>query len=661
MYDAWGGKSMLPWAKRTVEKMNKKPSRNFDHMNQNDPITESQLRELYGEEVETRTVEVRAAQSEDNKMILEGYAANFDQETNLGYFNEVIARGAFDDRTDDDVRYLLNHKGMPMARTANGTLKLEIREEGLWTRAELNDTQQSRDVYEAVKRGDISSMSFAFTIAEDEIDTDKNLRTVTKVKKIYDVSPVSFPAYPTTTIHARDAFAAAKEPQPVAEDPKPEPTPEPTPKKERRTFTGKSHHTMNLNDLKGQRAAYYEEFVALGENADAEGRALTEMEQERADTLDQYIKDIDAKIKHKQREQDMIARTAHVAPASNKEQQEINTVNYRFSLARAIGQIQNQRNLEGAEAEWFQEAHKEMRQQGISPSGHVAIPQIALRAGAVDNFQATATGDGSGFVATAVPAAIEALRAPSVIQTLGAVTVNATGNLKFPRISSPATVTEETEVSASTGAGLEMDEVTLSPVRAAANTTYSKQLILQGGPEVDNVIANDIAAAMTTQIDTVAFNKILADSNVDDQTTAGTGTGNATAFDAALALNQEAAVLAAGGNLAGAAYVLSPIAYKLAKQKARVASVNALFSDAGLLNGYRAVATKHCADSGVFGQNIFGNFSQGLILAFFSGIDIMVDPFTAASNAQVKLHVNRFYDTAIRQAGAFSICTDIFE
>lgn len=651
---------MLPWAKRTVENMNKKPTRNFDHMNTNDPITETQLRELYGEGVETRTVEVRAAQTEDNKMVLEGYAANFDTITDLGYFKEKIARGAFDGRTEDDVRYLLNHKGMPMARTANGTLKLEIREDGLWTRAELNDTQQSRDVYAAVKRGDINSMSFAFTIEEDEIQPEHNLRTVTKVKKLFDVSPVSFPAYPTTTIHARDAFSSAKEKMQSTE-PEPTPDPEPTPKPERRTFTGKSTHTMNINDLKGQRAAYYEEFVELGNNADAEGRAMTEAEQERADKLDQYIADIDAKIRHKQREQEMVARTAsgYVGTASTKEQEEIKSVNYRFSMARAIAQIQNQRSLEGAEAEWFQEAHREMRQQGISPAGHIGIPSIALRAGAADNFQATATGDGSGFVATNVPAAIEALRAPSVIQTLGAVTVNATGNLKFPRISTPASVTELGEVAASTGAGLEMDEVTMSPQRASANTTYSKQLILQGGPEVDRIIANDISAAMTTQIDTAAFAKILADAGVDDQTTAGTGTGDATSMSADLALAMEAAILTAGGNLGGASYVMSPKAFKLAKQIARVPNVNPLFSDAGLFNGYRATATKHLADSGIYGQMVFGNFGQGLILAFFSGIDIMVDPFSAASNAQVKLHVNRFYDTAIRQAGAFSICTDI--
>jgi len=108
----------------------------------------------------------------------------------------------------------------------------------------------------------------------------------------------------------------------------------------------------------------------------------------------------------------------------------------------------------------------------------------------------------------------------------------------------------------------------------------------------------------------------------------------------------EAAVLAAGGDLNGAAYVMSPHAYKISKSLAAVSSVSALF-DGGQFNGYRPVATKHLADitADTIGQMIFGNFGQGLILAFFSGIDILVDPFTSASNAQITLHVNRYFDT----------------
>lgn len=674
-YLMWGGLAAKRWSEARwaeLQKTDKNEPRTFTPMTtettnpeviQPEGI-ELELRNAYGEAVETRTMEVRAAADESGLMVLEGYAARFNETTDLGYFKEQIQRGAFDGRLEDDVRYLLNHKGMPMARTANGTLKLEVREEGLWTRAVLNDTQQSRDVYAAVKRGDISSMSFAFTVAEDSHDPQMNLRTVTRVGKIYDVSPVSFPAYPTTTIQARAQAMTAPAKTITSTPTAPEPRAEmpPAPLQEQPTTTNirnqnpQTQNPMNLNDLKGQRAAYYEEFVAIGQLVDAEGRAMTEAEQERADKLDQLIKDTDIKIRHKQREQDMVARVAHVAPASKTQENEVRAINHRFSLSAAIRSITNGDKLEGAEAEWVTEAHREMRSMGLVPSGNIAIPGIALRAGAADNFQATATGDGSGFVPTAVPFAIEALRAPSVIQTLGAVTINATGNLKFPRISVPAGVTEEDEVSTSAGAGMEMDEVNMTPVRISTYTTYSKQLVLQGGPEVDRIIANDIAQAMTTKIDVAAFAKILAASGVNDQSTSGANT----TLSAAVALAMEAAVLNAGGDLNGCAYVMSPKAYAASKTLARVSSVNPLFNDQGQFNGYRAVATKHLPNAaGPLGQMIFGNFAQGLILAFFSGLDILVDPYTAARNAQITLHVNRSYDVEIRQPGAFSIVTDL--
>lgn len=415
---------------------------------------------------------------------------------------------------------------------------------------------------------------------------------------------------------------------------------------------------MNINDLKGQRAAYYEEYVEIGKHIEAEGRAMTEAEQERSDKLVDLMKDIDAKIKYKQNEQDMLKRMAHTGVSSSSEGKEITGVNHKFSLSRAIKSIAMQERLEGAEAEWTQEAHREMRSSGITPNGKLAIPTVALRAGAADNFQA-GSGDGSGFVATQVPFAIEALRAPSVIQTLGATVINSQGNLKFPRISAAAAVTEKGEVDTNTGAGLELDELELTPRRLSAKTTYSQMLLLQGGAEVDRLIANDIAMDMNTKIDSDAFAAILAGA-ASDLSTAGAGTGNATTFDADLAYQMEAAVLAAGGDLNGAAYVMSPHAYKISKSLAAVSSVSALF-DNGQFNGYRPVATKHLADTtaNTIGQMIFGNFAQGLILSFFSGVDILVDPFSNASNAQITLHVNRYFDTGVRQAGAFSVVSDV--
>ena len=179
--------------------------------------------------------------------------------------------------------------------------------------------------------------------------------------------------------------------------------------------------------------------------------------------------------------------------------------------------------------------------------------------------------DGTGFVGVDVPGAIEALRQPSFIQSLGAQTINATGNLKFPRISTPSAATNKVETTAAAGSGLAMDEVTLNPNRATAETKYSKQLLIQGGAQVDAVIANDLRQALATHIDLKGFAEILADGSVDDQSTAG---GTDTTYAATVAIAQEAAVLAAGGDLNGSVYVASPTAYKLAKSLALVNNIS---------------------------------------------------------------------------------------
>ena len=199
-----------------------------------------------------------------------------------------------------------------------------------------------------------------------------------------------------------------------------------------------------------------------------------------------------------------------------------------------------------------------------------------------------------------------------------------------------------------------MDDVTLNPTRVAANTTYSKQLILQGGPEVDRLISNELAQAMNAFIDDYAFDKIMASTAVDVY-----NTGDV-ALSATVANAMEAAVLAAGGNLAGSTYVMSPQAYLLSKALAQVPDVNALWEN-GRFNMYNAVATPYLVndtlDAGATppgGQMIFGNFAQGGILAYFGGIDLLVDPYSAAGTAQIKLHVNRFFDFDVRQPGALS-------
>jgi HK97 family phage prohead protease len=636
--------------------------------NKDDKRTE-ELRNQYGDSVELRTSEVRAAG--DDALVVEGYASNFDVEYDLGYFKETVARGAFDDVMEDDVRFLLNHTGAPLARTTNGTLELSVDDQGLKYRAALADTQDGRDLYKLIKRGDISQSSFAFTIEADEWSEDRSTRTITKVGKLLDTSAVTYAASPTASVYARNMAAAAQEvedlkDEQVASEPVEEKRAEPeTIKTEPRNFT-QNITKMTLNDLKGQRNANYEEFVAIGQKADSEGRVLTEAEQERCDKLDNMIQDLDVKIKHKTREQDMVARMAQTGTAGASEQREVERVNGSFSLSRAVAAVANGRNLEGAEAEWASEASKEARSQGLQMAGQIAIPSVALRAGAQDDFQA-GSGDGSGFVPTVVPAAIEALRAPTVLEGLGTTVIrNATGNLQFPRVSAKAAGTIPTsgdpavadEVGADSNSGMEMDEVSLTPTRVAAKTKYSKQLVLQGGAEVDALIANELAAAMNAFIDDFGFDTIMASTDVNQ-----TQTTDA-ALTAATVNLMESQALAAGANLAGASYVMSPNAYANSKALAQVNAVNALW-DAGRFNMYNAVATPYLVDgfladgTTAAAQMIFGNFAQGGILAYFGGIDLLVDPYSDAGTAQIALHVNRFFDFDLRQPGALSTATKL--
>lgn len=151
------------------------------------------------------------ASTDDGKMIVEGLAVVFDQPTVLFKLDdgteikEVIERGALDNTDVSDCFFKYNHSNhtMGMARVKNGTLQLEIRDEGLFIRAELADTTAGRDLYELVKRGDIDKMSFAFDIEEEEFDQEQYMFRVKKISKLWDVAAVNVPAYDGTRIYAR--------------------------------------------------------------------------------------------------------------------------------------------------------------------------------------------------------------------------------------------------------------------------------------------------------------------------------------------------------------------------------------------------------------------------------------------------------------------------
>lgn len=162
-----------------------------------------------------------SAIEEDGKMILEGYAAVFDQPTVLfkdergTEYKEVIDRSAFDNADMSKCCLKYNHEScVPvLARTRGGSLELDVDDYGLKFRAELFNTSVARDVYELVKAGGIDECSFAFTIAPDGADYDKaeRTRTIRNISHLWDCAVVDNPAYGGTSVSARSFLEAEAE------------------------------------------------------------------------------------------------------------------------------------------------------------------------------------------------------------------------------------------------------------------------------------------------------------------------------------------------------------------------------------------------------------------------------------------------------------------
>jgi HK97 family phage prohead protease len=155
-----------------------------------------------------RDVEARAA--DDGTMRLSGYAAVFNEASVPLPFKETIAPGAFRKTLTEtpDVRLLVNHEGLPLARTKNGTLTLSEDGKGLYFNAELANTSDARDIYELVQRGDVDQMSFAFRVIRQKWSEDRSRRILTEVSlSDGDVSVVTYPAYISTSVEAREKLA----------------------------------------------------------------------------------------------------------------------------------------------------------------------------------------------------------------------------------------------------------------------------------------------------------------------------------------------------------------------------------------------------------------------------------------------------------------------
>ena len=184
------------------------------------------------EKIERRyDVELRAMRDEENGTYIVGVPIVFDKETDLYFYKETIDRHALDNADMKDVRFLVNHNTdmIPLARSrnnnANSTMQMWIEEDGLHIRVNLDVERntESKALYSAVDRGDVSGMSFMFAVDGDSwegLESDMPKRTITSISKVYEVSAVTFPAYEQTSIQAADVDEALESAKSVLESAK---------------------------------------------------------------------------------------------------------------------------------------------------------------------------------------------------------------------------------------------------------------------------------------------------------------------------------------------------------------------------------------------------------------------------------------------------------
>ena len=161
--------------------------------------------------------EVRAEETEQGSIIT-GRPIVYNSRTDLGWYDEIIEPGALNNTDLTDVRFLVNHdtSKIPLARSrnnnGNSTMQLSVDNDGMSIRVTLDteNNSEARALYSAVKRGDISGMSFMFAIRDeewDDLDSDHPIRHIKDISTVVEVSAVTFPAYESTEINARSKAA----------------------------------------------------------------------------------------------------------------------------------------------------------------------------------------------------------------------------------------------------------------------------------------------------------------------------------------------------------------------------------------------------------------------------------------------------------------------
>jgi HK97 family phage major capsid protein len=418
------------------------------------------------------------------------------------------------------------------------------------------------------------------------------------------------------------------------------------PKKKKKKMTD-----LPIKDLQALRQQYVDQREDVKKAAELEERDLSDTDVTELERLASEIRKVDVQLKVK-REDAKIAESAVLAgEASGSHNKELRGMSKKFDLATAVRDLAQGKRPTGVAAEFTEEAMREVRGSNVSLKGQLSIPSAALRAlGDAGEFGAgSALANSPGFVPTNVTAGIAALAAPTLFQTMGGRVISGlTGNLNVPIVTTAATVASAAEGADVGSAANTVGSRSLTPTRYGAFVTVTEQLMMQGGPGVEQLITQDMITQLNREIDKAVFDTII-----------GTGDGDTdVAVSADAMLTGEAALAAAGVSLANVRVVADSTAHALLANDDIVASVSAAINraNAGNFNclGYPYYVTDLLPANGVAaeGSLIMADFNQAAVLGLFGGIDIVVNPYTLDLSHEVRISIHRYADSAVLHGDA---------
>ena len=598
----------------------------------------------------------------------------------MGGWREIILPEAINGLIESsDVLALVNHsveKGV-LARSKNGlgSLSLSVDVKGLSYSFEAPNTNLGNELIEGIKRGDISTSSFAFSIKNQKRDApiEKQpdgtwLRTIKKFDSIHDVSMVYHEAYENTDVALRELRSieefkekteeeAGIEIKPAAVVPVPEPIIEVKVEKEVKEVEPKKVNNLKTNkmatikELQDQRAKAIEDNEKIAEVTKVEKRAYTEAEQETAKANNQKMSELDLQIETEKRKLGTERFQGVYIQASKKEE---------FSLLKTLRAAAENRPMSMAAQEVNELGAYQLRKSGQTPQGGITIPFVdapwkyETRA---DILAQTAT-QGKEIVAEDKKAILPPLLDRMVLGQAGATYMTGlVGDVSIPSYAG-TTVAWKDEVEAAADGGGAFKEVYFAPKRLTGYINVSKTFLAQDGVGAERMLLSNIADAVAHKLEAT----ILGIATLSSKMPSGIGyklnvangggvavlTGATVTYPAVVGLETTIDVLnASTGNLA---YIMNSTARGLLKIKDLGTSNDVgdfVITKENTMNGYPVLVTNampHTYGAGGDGNAIiFGNWKD-LCIAQWGGYDITVDPYTAAKTNQIVIVINAYFD-----------------